>query len=73
MKAFALAAIALTAFTPAAFAMGNGLTAGQEFEIRYQVPNADLSDLTDAQVLALVQTIHNGNSAGAGRIRSILN
>ena len=74
MKIFALATIALTAFAPAAFAMTGGLTASEEFEIRAQVPTADLSNLTDAQALALSAAIHHGSGSESGRmIRSILN
>ena len=74
MKVFALAAIALTAFAPAAFAMSGGLSAGDAFEIRAQVPNADLSTLNDAQAMALSNVIHNGDGSDAGqKIRSILN
>ena len=74
MKVFALAAIALTAFAPASFAMTGGLTAAQEFEIRALVPTADLSNLTAEQNLALSDAIHHGDGSDAGRmIRSILN
>ena len=74
MKVFALAAIALTAFTPAAFAMSNGLTASDAYEIRILVPTADLSNLTDAQARQLADAIHHGDGSDAGRmIRSILN
>jgi|GEM_PF-2567705 len=74
MKIFALAAVALAAFSPAAFAMGNGLTSSQAYEIRVLVPTADLSNLTDSQVLLLADAIHHGDGSDAGRmIRSILN
>ena len=73
MKVFAFAAIALTALSPAAFAMTGGLTASQEFEIQALVPSADLSNLTDVQVQFLADAIHHGDGAEAGQmIRSIL-
>ena len=51
-----------------------GLTPGQEFEIHARVPTADLSNLTDAQVLALADAIHHGSGSESGRmIRAILN
>lgn len=75
MKLFALTAVAFAAFAPAAMAMTDGgLTAAQAFEIRAMVPGADLSNLTDAQALALANVIHNGDSNEIGyAIRSILN
>ncbi|MGB4828419.1 MAG: hypothetical protein WBP18_14325 [Paracoccaceae bacterium] len=75
MKFLAFTAAAFTAFAPAAFAMTEGgLTPGQEFEIHARVPTADLSNLTDAQVLALADAIHHGSGSESGRmIRAILN
>ncbi len=50
-----------------------GLTAAEEYEIRQYVPNADLSDLTQAQVGALSNALHHGDGFDtAYRIRSIL-
>jgi len=50
-----------------------GLTATEEYEIRQYVPDADLSDLTSAQVGALSSALHHGDGFDiAPRIRSIL-
>jgi len=50
-----------------------GLTKAEEFEIRLYAPDADLTDLTPAQVGALSNVLHHGNGFDtAYQIQSIL-
>jgi hypothetical protein len=50
-----------------------GLTAAEEYDIRRSVPDADLSDLTPAQVGALSDALHHGDGFDLPyRIQSIL-
>jgi hypothetical protein len=77
MKLAVLSTALFAALAPAAFAAtetGTGLTATQIFEIRSLVPTADLSNLTDAQVLALADALHHGETQDQVQsIRGILN
>lgn len=77
MKLAVLSTALFAALAPAAFASteaGSGLTATQIYEIRSLVPNADLSNLTKAQVLALADALHHGETTDqVQRIRGILN
>ena len=74
MTKFALALAALAAFASTASAMSMpGLSFAAESEIRSIVPNADLSNLTSAQVGALGSVLHGEDSAKGAHIRSILN
>jgi hypothetical protein len=64
-----LAVLALIACVPRA----PGLTASEEYDIRRYVPDADLTDLTPAQVAALSDALHHGDGFDLPfRIQSIL-
>jgi hypothetical protein len=75
MKRFILIAAAAATLAPAAFASSVGaLSPVEESEIRAYAPNADLSNLTSAQISALLAAVHDGDGSGIGRaIYSILN
>ncbi|MBK6467056.1 MAG: hypothetical protein IPL38_20430 [Rhodobacter sp.] len=66
------ASAGLAACTPVQ-AGRSGLTAAEQYDIRLYVPNADLTDLTPAQVSALSNVLHDGDGFDTSyRIRSIL-
>jgi hypothetical protein len=74
MKKPFLSLTLLAALASCAHAQGaSALTPIEEYELRLFVPNADLSDLTPAQVSALSSVLHDGDGLDtAYRIRSIL-
>lgn len=71
----ATALIAATATVAAASPSINELPQTKAFEVRLLVPNADLSNLSSSQVLALenVLSSKDDRSANAGAIKVILN
>ncbi|WP_225026468.1 hypothetical protein [Xinfangfangia pollutisoli] len=74
MKRTALFALALSALAPAAFAYSpTALTDAQVFDVKRYVPNADLSNLTAAQVQAIGNVLNSGDSGIGHSIYSILN
>ncbi|HPE26388.1 hypothetical protein [Albidovulum sp.] len=75
MKRILLAATALSIAAGAASAMNNPteLSNVDRSEIKRLVPNADLSNLTVAQVQALQSVIYSEENAKGGQIRAILN
>lgn len=74
MKKLMLVSAMLAGTTTASFAMtGDGqLPLATQIEARQLVPNADLSNLTPAQALAIANAVHSDQSSAAGLIRSIL-
>jgi hypothetical protein len=74
MKKLVILAAALTAIAPAAFAYApNTLTAAQVYEAQRYVPNADLSNLTSEQALAIASVLSTDDAAKGAQIYSILN
>ncbi len=76
MNRFALTTLAVIASVSAASAMTDNamLTPIAKHEIMSLVPNADLANLTMAQVQALESALTSGNDSKRGaRIRAILN
>lgn len=74
MKFALLPALALALGSALALpAAANGLSAADASEIRLLVPNADLSDLTAAQIAGLQAVIYGGDGPKAASIRAILN
>ncbi|WP_126978006.1 hypothetical protein [Frigidibacter oleivorans] len=75
MKTLAIAAAALVAVAGVASAdtYTPTLSRIEISEIRSLVPNADLSDLSTYQVVALQSAIHGDDSGAAAQVRAILN
>ncbi|MGB7269503.1 MAG: hypothetical protein WBC90_08270 [Albidovulum sp.] len=78
MKRLILTTVAIAALAPAAFAMtahDQLLTNGDLAEIKRYVPDADLSNLTYAELAALANALDAADrgSAVGGSIRAILN
>lgn len=78
MKRLILTTVAIAALAPAAFAMtahDQLLTKSDLAEIKRYVPDADLSNLTHAELVALANALDatDRGSAVGGNIRAILN
>lgn len=75
MKRTVLFAAALSALAPAAFAYApNQLTTAELAEAAQYAPNADLSNLTTAQVQAISNALTSGDGSGIGAYTySVLN
>jgi hypothetical protein len=67
-----LAALSLSAGIASAMTSSSDLSGSEEHEVRRFVPNAELDNLTSAQVHAIRAVLYGDNDHRAGTIRSIL-